>query len=82
MEKSDLNFRQITDAALWKLNEGNKTKEPCPVERENWGREQKTDRFEDDPVKYQFSIAVVTNYHRFSGLNNTNLSLQFCRLEI
>ena len=33
-------------------------------------------------VKYPFSIAVVTNYHRFSGLNNTNLSLQFCRLEI
>lgn len=34
MENSDFIFRQITHAALWKLNGKNKTKELYPVERE------------------------------------------------
>lgn len=37
MEKSDFIFRQITHAAVWKLNEKKKTKELYPVERKEVG---------------------------------------------
>ena len=34
MENSEFIFRQISPAAVWKLNEKKKTKELYPVERE------------------------------------------------